>query len=132
MPRNEAIQRLQVIVESLQLQATEQIQDHPLVIEEQMDLLHVMHLTMNRVSLTAMWLIENILKDFSYEGAPKFRKEYPRFDAICKELDRMMDADEEEAGKKARAFITNLWHRSNQSNDTEYQRFSYTRDDLIR
>lgn len=108
----EAICRLQVIVDRLKLQETESAQINPLILEEQVEHLYISHLTIFRVSMEAMWLLENIVKDFSYEGAPSFKKEYPQFAEACRELDRMMDSDDSQMEKDAHAVLEHMWHKA--------------------
>ena len=99
---DDAISRLQIIVDKLKLHETESAQISPLIREEQLKLLYIGQLAIFSVYQDAMWLLERILKDFMYEGAPEFKKEYPQFNAICKELDRMMDSKNTQMEKDAK------------------------------
>jgi len=69
--------------------------------------------------MEAMWLVENITKDFSYEGAPAFKKEYPLFDEACKELSRMMDSDDGQMEKDANDILIRMWHKAHPDADHE-------------
>lgn len=115
----EAVQRLQVIVERLKLQETESAHINPLILEEQVDRLYLSHLTIFSISMEAMWLVENITKDFSYEGAPAFKIEYPQFDEVCKELSRMMDSDGGQMEKDANNILIRMWHKAHPDADKE-------------
>ena len=115
----EAVQRLQVIVERLKLQETESAHINPLILEEQVDRLYLSHLTIFSISMEAMWLVENITKDFSYEGAPAFKKEYPQFDEVCKELSRMMDSDGGQTEKDANNILIRMWRKAHPDADQE-------------
>lgn len=115
----EAVQRLQVIVERLKLQETESAHINPLILEEQVNRLYLSHLTIFSISMEAMWLVENITKDFSYEGAPAFKKEYPQFDEACKELSRMMDSDGGQMEKDANDILIRMWHKAHPDADKE-------------
>lgn len=115
----EAVQRLQVIVERLKLQETESAHINPLILEEQVNRLYLSHLTIFSISMEAMWLVENITKDFSYEGAPAFKKKYPQFDEVCKELSRMMDSDGGQMEKDANDILIRMWHKAHPDADKE-------------
>lgn len=115
----EAVQRLQVIVERLKLQEAESAHINPLILEEQVDRLYLSHLTIFSISMEAMWLVENITKDFSYEGAPAFKKEYPQFDEVCKELSRMMDSDGGQMEKDANNILIRMWRKAHPDADQE-------------
>lgn len=115
----EAVQRLQVIVERLKLQETESAHINPLILEEQVNRLYLSHLTIFSISMEAMWLVENITKDFSYEGARAFKKEYSQFDEVCKELSRMMDSDGGQMEKDANDILIRMWHKAHPDADKE-------------
>lgn len=113
----EAVQRLQTIVARLKLQEVESAVINPLVLEDQVDRLYLSHLTLFSISMEAMWLVENIVKDFNYDGAPAFKKEYPKFAEACNELDRMMDSDGGQMEKDAHAALERMWHKAHPAAD---------------
>lgn len=101
---DEALQRLQVIVDRLKLKEAESAQISPLLLRDQVANLYLSALTIFDIYQDAMWLIENILKDFTFEGAPS-RKKNSQFDQICRDLDRMMESDGGQWAKDAHAML---------------------------
>ena len=100
----EALQRLQTITNKLKLQNSETEPSNPLVLDEEMDELRLSKVLVYEIDNDAKWLLKNIEKDFSFEGAPN-RKNNQQFDSICKELEELAMPDEERVENRLTSFI---------------------------
>lgn len=107
---NEAMQRLQIITDRLGIQDSAMEPANPLVLNEQMDELRLAKILMHEAHVEAEWLLQSIKKDFSFDEAPN-RENNQQFDSICRELEKLSNANEEQTENRLTSFIDGFIQR---------------------
>jgi len=109
--RDEAVIRLQTIVERLKLYEKESAVPSPLVLDKQLDSLYLAKITVYTISDDATWISERVSRDFDFDDDPSFRDNNPLFDKLCHDLDCLKVSDGGQQKIDSMQSIERIWNR---------------------
>lgn len=109
--RDEAVIRLQAIVERLKLYEKESAVPSPLVLDKQLDTLYLAKITVYTISDDATWISEHVSRDFDFDDDPSFRDNNPLFDKLCHDLDCLKVSDGGQQKIDSMQSIERIWNR---------------------